>query len=93
MGFVHTENSCLPRPHGFLVLGMPGAGKATLAAKMADKMGVVHVGFNQTLSDALAADELRLMLEYAETELQVRSQFQYVLSCLFHSVSWRPSSD
>lgn len=36
-----------PRAHGFLVVGKPGTGKATLAAKMADKLGVVHVGFAQ----------------------------------------------
>ena len=49
-------------------MGKPGSGKATLAAKLADRLGVVHVGFMQIFSDALSADSIRLQIEGKKAE-------------------------
>mmetsp|Transcript_43900 Transcript_43900/g.117206 ORF Transcript_43900/g.117206 Transcript_43900/m.117206 type:complete len:164 (+) Transcript_43900:1-492(+) len=53
------------RPYSFLITGKPGSGKATLASRLAERLGCVYVGLPQILSDALAGRKIASELEAA----------------------------
>eukprot|EP00961_Rhodomonas_salina_P113291 1524158-Rhodomonas_salina.5 len=55
---------------GVLIVGKPGAGKATLAAKLAEKLGAVHVGLPQILAQAMDSYTEYSRIEELDAEIK-----------------------